>query len=86
MGVGRAADLDVAFLANSTLEEAAGAPRRAPGFTEFFREYAKYCLSWPEDALARFDEHIVPYCAAVETASGGASGPYMHGVFVAKKQ
>ncbi len=76
------------FLANTTLEQyapdasAEATPHR---FAKFLREYVEFCMSWPADLLARFDELLTPYCDTIEQASAGGSGPYLHGVMVARK-
>jgi SAM-dependent methyltransferase len=88
MRSGERSGLAVEFLANSTFEHFAvpREQRRPPDtFTPFFRGYAQYCMGWDEALMARFDEHIVPHCRLIETASGGGSGPYLHGVFICRK-
>lgn len=86
----RAAGMDMEFLANveyNQFDTPDGAAAPSPvSFTAFFRSYARYCMSWDEALMARFDELLVPYCRVVEESSGGGSGPYLHGVFVATKR
>jgi len=82
------AGLRMEFLPNTTFEEQAPNPTADPtrnAFARFFRDYAQYCMSWPADLLARFDEHLAPYVAITARASGGGGGPYLHGLFVAKR-
>ncbi|MFN0130985.1 MAG: class I SAM-dependent methyltransferase [Phycisphaerales bacterium] len=84
----RRSGMELEFLANVEYNQWAEDESRTPtpvGFTLFFRNYAKYCMSWDETLMARFDELLTPYCRIVEESSGGGSGPYLHGVFVARK-
>lgn len=88
MRIGESCGLRVEFLSNTTYEvfSAPADQRRGPDeFTPFFRGYAQYCMGWDAALMARFDEHIAPYCRFVENASAGGSAPYMHGVFVCRK-
>jgi ubiquinone/menaquinone biosynthesis C-methylase UbiE len=90
MKIGERCGLSVEFLPNTVYEAfagPAGQPRRGPDlFTPFFRGYAKYCMGWDDALMARFDEHLLPYCQYVENTAAGGSGPYMHGVFVCRRQ
>jgi SAM-dependent methyltransferase len=82
------AGMRLEFLPNTMFEHACGDEaegRERSRFGRFFRDYAHYCMSFPSSLLERFDEHLAPYCAMVESVSGGGSGPYMHGVFVGIK-
>jgi ubiquinone/menaquinone biosynthesis C-methylase UbiE len=89
MKMGEASDLSVEFLPNTAYEAFCAPPdqrRGADAFTPFFRGYAKYCMGWDDALMARFDEHLGPYCQYVENTAAGGSGPYMHGVFVCRRQ
>jgi SAM-dependent methyltransferase len=80
------AGLDVRFHPNTSFDAAAA--DRPPGqrpFLKFMRDYAKYCMSWDDSLMALFDRFMPPYCTMVQTASGGGSGPYFDGVFIARK-
>lgn len=86
MRTGAACGLDVQFLANTTFEQQTLSPLPPPDrFARFFRNYARYCMSWDEAMLGLFDRFLSPYMEVVETASLGGGGPYMHGVFVCRK-
>jgi SAM-dependent methyltransferase len=87
MRTGSACGLEVEFLANMTYDvfSLPREQRRPDGFTAFFRAYAQYCMAWDEALMARFDEHLAPYCRFVDAASAGASGPYLHGLFMCRK-
>jgi ubiquinone/menaquinone biosynthesis C-methylase UbiE len=89
MKMGEASGLSVEFLPNAAYEVFSIPPdqRRGPdAFTPFFRGYARFCMGWDDHLMARFDEHLAPYCQYVENTAAGGSGPYMHGVFVAVKR
>ena len=87
MATGAANGLEFEFKANRTYESFLEPPAVEPAFFHrFMRDYVKYCMSWPDDLLARFDEHMPPYCSYLAEASRGGSGPYLHGVFVARKR
>lgn len=88
MKAGEQCGLSVEFLANTTydaLAERPGDPGR-DSFGVFFSQYARYCMSWDEGMMAAFAKHLAPRCRFVEEASGGGSGPYLHGVFVCRKR
>jgi ubiquinone/menaquinone biosynthesis C-methylase UbiE len=86
MRTGATCGLEVEFKPNRTYEKFAGDEvSEASNFRTFFRDYARYCMSWDESLMRVFDEVMTPYCNFVEEASKGASGPYLHGVFVCKK-
>lgn len=80
------AGLDVHFHPNTSFEAAVATnpPCQRP-FAKFFRDYTKYCMSWDDSLIAIFDRFMPPYCEMVQTASGGGSGPYFDGVFIARK-
>lgn len=87
MRLGASRALSVEFLANTTydaLAASAEAPARDT-FTHFFRNYARYCMSWDEPLMARFDQLLAPRCRYLDEASAGGSGPYLHGVFVCRR-
>jgi ubiquinone/menaquinone biosynthesis C-methylase UbiE len=88
MKTGERNGLSVQFHANTAYENFADPQARpAPdSFTPFFRNYARYCMSWDEGMMRLFDQHLLPACAYVEEAAAGGSGPYMHGVFVCTKR
>lgn len=91
MRCGRAHGLEFEFHANRAFETfeddgAAGNPASRPGwYLGFLRSYVKYCMSWPDDLMAVFDEFMPAACRYIDEASGGGSGPYLHGVFVGRK-
>lgn len=88
MKMGERCGLSVEFLANTTFDAYALPREQRPGpelFGSFFRGYAKYCMGWGEDMMGLFDLCLAPLCKYVDGASAGASGPYMHGVFVCRK-
>jgi hypothetical protein len=55
-------------------------------YRRFMRGYAKYCMSWDSGLVAAFDEFMPGYCRFIEEASMGTYGPYLHGVFVCRKE
>lgn len=82
------AGVTLRFFPNLTYDRWALPPRERGGperFSDFFRAYAKYCMAWTDDLIALYDHFLAPQAAYVDEASGGGSGPYMHGVFVGKK-
>lgn len=92
MKLGERRGLSLEFLPNTTydaLSVDAGAVRAGKAgrdtFTHFFRQYARYCMSWDEGLMALFDKHLAPHGRYIEEASAGDSGPYLHGVFVGRK-
>jgi SAM-dependent methyltransferase len=90
MRTGESCGLSVEFLANATYDALAvakpGAEIARDTFAPFFRGYARYCMSWDEGLMKRFDELLMPFTKFVEEASSGGSGPYLHGVFVCRKR
>jgi ubiquinone/menaquinone biosynthesis C-methylase UbiE len=88
MKAGERCGLTVEFHANRAYESfEPGAAAPAPlSFLQFMRNYAKYCMSWDEALMAVFDEHMPRFCRFVDEASMGTAGPYLHGVFVCRKQ
>ena len=85
---GREAGLAVDFLANTVYEEcAAGLPAtpKPCSFSDFFRDYLKYCMSFDAELVAVFEKHFRPFCELVEGLAMAGNGPYMHGVFVCRK-
>ena len=92
MRTGAACGLDVEFHANRTYEtfvnELAGTDAGAvrDRYLQFFRNYARYCMSWDAGLMAGFEKHMPAYCGFVADASAGGAGPYMHGVFVCRKR
>ena len=88
MRLGASCGLSVEFRPNVGFEAFSFPPQSRPkpeGFTSFLRSYARYCMSWEPPLIQMLDEHLVPFCQYVEQASGGGSGPYLHGVFVCRK-
>jgi SAM-dependent methyltransferase len=78
--------LSVDFRANMAFEYYALPERPAPdAFMPFFRNYAKYCMSWDEGLMRLFDDLLVPYCKYVEDIKGPGGPPYLHGVFLCRK-
>ena len=55
-------------------------------FYTFFRDYLKYCMSFDQTLIELIDKHFRNYCKFVDNLSVSSSGPYMHGVFVCRKQ
>jgi ubiquinone/menaquinone biosynthesis C-methylase UbiE len=88
MKIGDSCGLSTEFHANTAYEsyQEPGSRPAPDAFLPFFRNYAKYCMSWDETLMRLFDQHLLPYCALVEEASAGGSGPYLHGVFVCRKR
>ena len=88
MAIGDGCGLAVEFRANTAYENFVnpGARPEPDAFTPFFRNYAKYCMSWDEGLMRLFDRHMLPSCAYVEECSRGGSGPYLHGVFICRKR
>jgi ubiquinone/menaquinone biosynthesis C-methylase UbiE len=87
MKLGEGGGLSVTFLPNTTydaLSENAANPGRDT-FAHFFRQYARYCMSWDDALMERFDTLLAPHAQYLDEASAGASGPYLHGVFVCRK-
>jgi ubiquinone/menaquinone biosynthesis C-methylase UbiE len=87
MKVGERCGLSVEFRANTAYEsfQQPGASPAPDAFTPFFRDYARYCMSWDESLMRLFDKHLLPYCRQIEESAAGGSGPYLHGVFVCRK-
>ena len=87
MQAGALCGLRVEFRANETYDSiVAGSSAGDPAFFEYFlRSYLKFCMSWPDDLIARLDELMPVYCRQVAEASREGSGPYMHGVFLCRK-
>src|SRR5688572_13701216 len=88
MTVGAACGLAVEFRPNTTFDAYASPAGQRPGpdaFTPFFRGYLKYCMSWDEGLVKLFDEHFAPYCRFIEDMKGRGGTPYLHGVFVCRK-
>jgi hypothetical protein len=42
-------------------------------------------MSFDDHLLARFDRHLGPYCDWLDGLSDAGSGPYLHGLFVARR-
>ncbi|MCC6661173.1 MAG: class I SAM-dependent methyltransferase [Phycisphaerales bacterium] len=85
-----AAGLSMDFRPNMAFEYYApyppGQPRPGPDtFTPFFRNYAKYCMSWGEGLMRAFDDHMPAYCAYIDGITGPGAQPYLHGVFICRK-
>jgi SAM-dependent methyltransferase len=84
----RKAGLTMQFHANMTFEHFAASRRRRPPadrFREFFRNYLQYCMSFDDNLLDRFDRQLGPYCDWLDELSVAGSGPYLHGLFVARR-
>ena len=80
--------LSLRFWSNVSFERFAQGtvPSVRDQFTRFFRDYAKFCMQWDARMMELFERFLVPKCAYIEDLSrGDAGGPYMHGVFAAKK-
>jgi ubiquinone/menaquinone biosynthesis C-methylase UbiE len=87
MRSGATCGVEFDFKSNRTYESFLGEPGADPVFFErFFRSYVKYCMSWPDDLMAVFDRNMPDFCKFVAESSRGGSGPYLHGVFVGRKQ
>jgi ubiquinone/menaquinone biosynthesis C-methylase UbiE len=88
MKTGERAGLTVEFLPNKTFYDwmpaRDGKPRR-PSFVKFFRDYLKYSMSFDDELIGLFDDHLARYCDWVEELAQQGNGPYLHGVFVWKK-
>lgn len=83
-----AAGMTMDFRANMAFEYYAPRAEGTPGpepdaFTPFFRNYARYCMSWDEGMMRVFDEHMPAYCGFIEALRGAQ--PHLHGVFVCRK-
>jgi len=82
------AGLTLKFIPNVTFEHFAYPPwlRPAPDrFRMFFYDYLKYCMSFDDALMARFDEHLGPYCDWLDKLCEAGSPPYLHGVFLAHR-
>ncbi len=90
MKAGERCGLSVQFKANRTYESFIDAPagQGARGFSylSFMRGYLKYCMSWDDALMAAFEELMPRHCNVVDEASMGSAGPYLHGVFVCRKE
>jgi ubiquinone/menaquinone biosynthesis C-methylase UbiE len=87
MKLGERAGLSVEFLPNTTYDALAES-RENPGrdtFAHFFRQYARYCMSWDEALMDRFVQLLEPHAKYLDEAAAGSTGPYLHGVFVCRK-
>jgi ubiquinone/menaquinone biosynthesis C-methylase UbiE len=76
------------FVANRTFEEIEPTGPAAVShhsFTGFFGEYLKYCMSFEQPLVDLFKKHMTPYCKYIEDLSANNNGPYMHGLFLARR-
>ena len=62
------------------------APPKSLDFTEAMRGYLKYSSGFSETDLATFDQLLKPFTSYLNVASGGGSGPFVHGIFVGRKR
>ena len=80
------AGLSLKFFPNVTFEHFAYPPWLRPKpdrFRTFFYDYLKFCMSFDEKMMQRFDELLGTYCDWIDDLCDAGSPPYLHGVFLA---
>lgn len=88
MKMGEKAGLTVDFLPNKTFYDwtpGRDANPRHPSFVRFFHDYLKFSMSFDDELMKLFNDHLARYCDWIEELAQQGSGPYLHGVFVWKK-
>jgi ubiquinone/menaquinone biosynthesis C-methylase UbiE len=89
MATASKAGLALSFQPNMTFEHFADGSKDRPapdGFRNFFHAYLKYCMSFDDQLMELFDEHIGPYCDWLDSLCAAGSPPYLHGVFFARRE
>jgi ubiquinone/menaquinone biosynthesis C-methylase UbiE len=87
MKIGSSSGLSVEFLPNITYDYFdAPADMRSDhvSFYAFFHDYLKYCMSFDQTLMELIEKHFRNYCNYIEEISSSNS-PYMHGVFICRK-
>jgi SAM-dependent methyltransferase len=85
---GERAGLSTEFLPNTTFDwfaESASESLAPHDFYKFFRGYLQYCMNFGEDLINYIDKAFAPYADYVQIATRNSPGPYLHGVFLCRK-
>jgi hypothetical protein len=82
------AGLSSRFFPNMTFEhysQPLDQREKSHSFYSFFYNYLKYCMSFDQQLMGLIDEHFRSYCMRIEDMAH-TNIPYMHGVFMCRKQ
>ena len=80
--------MELHFFPNRTFDNIGtrATPLPANYFESFYFSYLKYCMSWDEDLLSIFSEHVRPYFEYFSCLAGNNALPYLYGTFLCRKR